>query len=139
MAMLKAILVLALLCGPALADTAVIRNDGGGNVSRYIETRAKLAKLDAVRIEGKCLSACTIFTTLANACVAASAKIGFHGTSPRVPFMQRALDMRLGRYYRGEVQRLYLAEWRRLRGSAQFHIITGAQLHKLDPLVRLCR
>ena len=142
--MKTAIIILAILCiiathSPALAETATIRNDGGGNVSRYIETRARLAKLDSVRIEGKCLSACTIFTTLPNTCVAASAKIGFHGTSPRVPFMQRALDMRLGRYYRGEVQRLYLAEWRRLRGSSQFHIITGAQLHKLDPLVRLCR
>lgn len=137
--MIRAALLILALASPALADTAVIRNDGGGNVSDYIDMRARLARLDAVRIEGKCFSACTIFTTLPNACVDRTAQIGFHGTLPRVPFIQRALDMRLGRYYRGEVKRLYEREWRHLRGARHIHVISGAQLAKLDPLIRLCR
>ena len=131
-----AILLCLALASPALADTAVIRNDGGGNVSDYIRTRERLAKLDSVRIEGKCYSACTIFTTLPNACVHPAAAIGFHGTSPRVPFIQRALDMRLGRYYRGEVRRLYEATWRK---SLRLHVISGRELKRLDPKIKLCR
>lgn len=137
--MIRAILLCLALASPALADTAVIRNDGGGNVSDYIRKRERLAKLDSVRIEGKCLSACTIFTTLPNACVDRTAQIGFHGTSPWVPFIQRALDMRLGNFYRGEVKRRYDREWRHLRGKNQFHIITGQELKRLDPKIKLCR
>lgn len=136
--MFKLAALIIALAFPAMAET-VIRNDGGGNVGQYIDMRARLAKLDAVRIEGKCLSACTIFTTLPNACVMPNAQIGFHGTSPRLPFIQRYLDMRLGRFYRGEVRRLYEREWRFLRGSNQIHVITGRALKRLDPQIRLCR
>lgn len=132
------LIIIALFCAlPAHAE--VIRDDGGGNISRYIARRAELAKADEVRIAGKCLSACTIFTTLPNACVTPRAQIGFHGSSPRVPIIQRLLDMRMGRFYRGEVRRLYDAEWRHLRGASQMHVITGRELHRLDPAIRLCR
>lgn len=137
--MFRAILLCLALASPAVADTATVRNDGGGNVSDYIRKRERLAKLDSVRIEGKCLSACTIFTTLPNACVHPQAQIGFHGTSPRVPFIQRALDMRLGRFYRGEVRRRYDRVWRHLHGRNQFHIVTGRELARLDPKIKLCR
>lgn len=136
--LLRALFFLALIGSSALADTVTVRNDGGGNVSTYVERREKLAKVGSVRIEGKCLSSCTIFTTLPNACVMANAKLGFHGTSPRVPLFQRILDKRLGNYYRGEVKRLYLKEWRFLRGTEQMYVITGAQLKRLDPLIKLC-
>lgn len=134
--MIRAILLCLALASPALADTATVRNDGGGNVSDYIRTRERLAKLDAVRVEGKCYSACTIFTTLPNACVHPAAAIGFHGTTPRVPLLQKWLDMRLGRYYRGEVRRLYEATWRK---SLRLHVITGRELKRLDPKITLCR
>ena len=137
--MIRALLLCLALTAPAAAETIVIRNDGGGNVGQYIERRAKLAKAAAVRIEGKCLSACTIFTTLPNACVAPNALIGFHGTTPRIPFIQRSLDMRLGKFYRGEVRRLYEREWRFLRGPNQFHLLRGKKLAELDPLTKLCR
>lgn len=136
--MIRALLILLALASPAIADTAIVRNGGGGNVGRYIDMRARLATLDAVRIEGKCLSACTIFTTLPNACVMPNAVLGFHGTSPRVPFLQRSLDMRMGKYYRAEVKRLYEQEWRFLRGN-EFHIIYGLELKRLDPKIKLCR
>lgn len=136
--MIRAAILILALASPALADTAVVRNDGGGNVSDYIRKRDRLAKLDSVRIEGKCFSSCTIFTTLPNACVHPAAAIGFHGTSPRVPFIQRTLDMRLGNFYRGEVRRRYDREWRHLHGRNQLHIVTGRELQRLDPKIRLC-
>lgn len=77
-----------------------------GNVTAYVTTRAKVAKVASVKIEGKCFSRCTMFTSLPNACVMPDARIGSHGTSPSVPLLQRGLDMRLGRYYRRDVRRL---------------------------------
>ena len=49
--MIRAALLILALASPALADTAVIRNDGGGDVSDYIRKRERLAKVDSVRIE----------------------------------------------------------------------------------------
>lgn len=131
------ILILA-LSFPVRADVVVVRNDGGGNISDYIDRRQKLAKEEAVRIEGKCYSACTIFTTLPNACVMPKAQIGFHGSMPRIPLMQKWLDMRMGDFYRGEVRKRYANDWRHLWGP-KLHVISGKELKSLDPEIRLCR
>lgn len=136
--MIRVILLCLALASPALADTVTIRNDGGGNISHYISRREKLSHVDQVRVEGKCYSACTIFTTLPNACVMPNAQIGFHGASPRVPLLQRWLDMRMGRYYRGEVRRLYISTWRHLYGD-RLHVISGRELARLDPQINLCK
>lgn len=131
------ILLSILTISMARADTAVVRNDGGGNVTEYIKMRNILKKADSVRIEGKCFSACTIFTTLENACVTRTAQLGFHGVSPAVPIFQHFRDMRLGHFYRGEVKRLYESEWRHLRGP-KLHVVSGVKLKQLDPEIRLC-
>jgi hypothetical protein len=133
-----AILTLALATAAA-AETVTIRNEGGGNVSEHIRRRAALAEVDQVRIVGMCFSSCTIFTTLPNACVMPDARIGFHGTTPRVPLLQKYLDMRLGRFYRGEVRRLYETTWRHIWGTGSRFVVTGRKLKQLDPLIRLCR
>jgi hypothetical protein len=140
------VLSLALLAGLCLsgmlrAEPVIIRNDGGGNITDYRARRDRLAQAAEVRIAGKCLSACTIFTTLPNACVGPNAKIGFHGTSPKsgIPAVDYYLDMRMGEFYRGDVRRLYETKWRFLGGSDQFHVITGRELAKLDPKIRLCK
>ena len=125
----------------ARAETVVIRNDGGGLLKVYRARRAELARVDAVRIEGKCLSACAIYTTLPNACVMPDAKIGFHGSSINTGQYDVDLyyDMRMGEYFRGAVRRAYLADWRHLSGRDEFHVISGTKLHQLDPQVRLCK
>lgn len=137
-AFLPAAALILALASPALADTVTVRNDGGGNVSRYIDLRQRLSRAESVRIEGKCFSSCTIFTTLPNACVMPNAQLGFHGTSPRVPLLQRWLDNRLGRYYRGDVRRLYMSAWRHVHGK-NLHVISGRELARLDPQIKLCR
>lgn len=141
LAAVLALVLSGLLAGMAAAETVVVRNDGGGNINDYQARRAQLARADAVRIQGKCLSACVIFTTLPNACVMPGARIGFHGTTPKlgIPAIDLWLDMRMGQYFRGEVRRRFINEWRHLAGSDQIHIVTGRQLKKLDPQVRLCR
>lgn len=135
------LLALGLLAGAAFAETVVIRDDGGGNINIYRARRAELAQADRVRIEGKCLSACVIFTTLPNACVTPGARIGFHGTTPKsgIYGVDLWLDMRMGEYFRGEAKRRYINEWRHLGGRDEFHVISGTQLKKLDPKVRLCK
>lgn len=134
-------LMLVLAAPVARAETVVIRDDGGGNIVEYRARRAQLAKAEAVRIEGKCLSACAIFTTLPNACVAPRAQIGFHGTLPKsgIWAVDYWLDMRMGEYFRGEVRRLFEDEWRHLGGSDQFKLLSGRELKALDPEIRLCR
>ncbi|MDZ4093732.1 MAG: hypothetical protein U1D35_02335 [Paracoccaceae bacterium] len=123
------------------AQTVVIRNDVGGNVNEYRGRRAKLAQAEAVRIEGRCFSACAIFTTLPNACVMPRAQIGFHGTLPKsgIEAVDYWLDMRLGDYFRGEVKRRYIAQWRHLGGVNQMHVLSGRALNALDPQVQLCK
>lgn len=126
---------------PLQAETVVIRNDGGGNITDYRARRTQLARVENVRIEGKCLSACAIFTTLPNACVDPKAQIGFHGTLPKsgIPVVDYWLDMRMGEYFRGQVRRKFETEWRHLGGRDEFVVMSGAQLKKLDPQIRLCK
>lgn len=137
---LAVLATLGLMAEAAQARTVTIRNDGGGNITEYRAKRARLAKVDLVRIEGKCLSACTIFTTLPNACVEPDAKIGFHGASNKigVPEIDYFLDMRMGEFYRGRVRDLYISKWRHRVGRDGFHVISGARLAQLDPKIRLC-
>lgn len=130
------LLCLALLVGcssnNALPDPYVVKADNGGNIREYQKRRAKLAASGTtVRIEGYCLSSCTIFYSLPEACVAPNAKLAFHKSS--TGFIGNAM---LRPYYNGEVRRLFDEEWGR---STKLKYITGRQLKKLDPSVQLCR
>lgn len=62
----------------------VVRHDMGGSVR---ERMAQVALLSAsateVRIEGTCVSACTLFLGVPTVCVTPSARLGFHGPSTR--------------------------------------------------------
>lgn len=83
------VLILWALWLPVLAATGqvvVVKNDRGGGV---IE-RARLIKkyeADGTRVEIRgnyCLSACTMYIGLQNACVAPQTVFGFHGPSSQV-------------------------------------------------------
>ncbi len=138
--MIRWIVVFLLVAASAQAEIVKISNDLGGNIQDYRLRRAELARAGEVRIYHKCYSACAIYTTLPNACVWPKAQIGFHGASPvyDIPALDMWLDMRMGEFFRGEVQRRYIADWRHLKGAANMHVISGAELHRLDPKVRLC-
>ena len=130
------LLCLALLVGcssnNALPDPYVVKADNGGNIREYQKLRARLeASGTTVRIEGYCLSSCTILYSLPKTCVAPGAKLAFHRSSTGA--IGNAM---LRPYYKGEVRRLFDEEWGR---STKLKYITGRQLKKLDPSVQLCR
>lgn len=76
--------LLFLAAGDA-AQALVIRHDRGGPVSERIEQlRGLAAHGTRVRIVGTCLSACTLYLGLPNACVAPDARLGFHGPATRL-------------------------------------------------------
>ena len=61
------------------SDPLIIRNDPGGNLFSYEQRRSRLLNSGRrVEIRGFCNSACTILTTLPNACLGRNARIGFH-------------------------------------------------------------
>jgi hypothetical protein len=67
---------LLLLAAMLLTGCAVtIRNDSGGMVVDYA---IKARKAKAVRFDGKCMSACTLYLTSANTCITPRASFWFH-------------------------------------------------------------
>lgn len=75
--------LLAGLATPILAapgDPIVVRWDGGGMIGqRNSEIRNLRERGQRVELRGICLSACTMYLSLPNVCVAPSATLGFHG------------------------------------------------------------
>ncbi len=124
----------------AQAETVVIEDDFGGNVLQYQARRVQLAKAELVRIQGRCDSACTIYTTLPNVCLGQYAVIGFHGASPKTGNynFDYYLDMQVGRYYRGEIKRRFERNWRFLLGASNLHLVTAQRMVEMDPLIRIC-
>lgn len=112
-------------------------NNRGGNVLQMVQTRQQLANSGKqVRIRGYCRSACTILTTLPNACLGPKARIGFH--APRIPNTQIIppyVDQIMGNYYRGGVRDRWFGGWNR---SMEMQVISARDYVQLDPQTRIC-
>ena len=142
--LVAAALVAALLPGPApaqprgKAEPIIILNNKGGNVLEAVQYRNRLAASGRpVQVRGYCRSACTIYTTLPNACLGPNATIGFH--APRIPGTQIVppiVDELMAQYYRGGILRKWQDEWRH---SLSMNKISAAEYKRLDPQVRICR
>ena len=82
---LAAPVALAVMAGPAAAQsggTMVVNADRGGYIGqRSAEIRFLRATGQRVEVRGLCLSACTMYLSLPNMCVAPDARLGFHGPS----------------------------------------------------------
>lgn len=78
---LVALLMFVACCAPALAGGYTITFDGGGLLEDYVD-RFNAIRLSGgtVRIDGMCLSACTLVTMLpaASICITPYAALGFH-------------------------------------------------------------
>lgn len=125
---------------PAAATAAtpiVIQNNHGGNVVQMMAYRSQLASSGRpVEIRGKCNSACTMLTTLPNACLAPDATIGFH--APRIPNTQiipPIVDQMMATTYRNGIRARWFSEWRH---SLVIQSITAREYVALDPMTRLC-
>ena len=115
----------------------VIRNDDGGNVTGYIARREQLAKSGRrVEIRGYCASACTMLTTLPNACLGPKLVIAFHaphfiGTNIPATMMIGLM----GNYYRNGVLKKWNSTWSK---SLKMTKISAREYVRLDPQTKLC-
>ena len=114
-----------------------VQNHRGGNVLQMVQLRERLARSGkTVRIRGYCRSACTILTTLPNACIGGKARIGFH--APRIPntrIIPPLVDQIMGNYYRGGIRDRWFGGWNR---SLEMQVITARQYVRMDPQARIC-
>ncbi|SEM54704.1 hypothetical protein SAMN04488003_101489 [Loktanella fryxellensis] len=120
---------------PPTDEPYVLDDDGGGQL---VSAEADRADLEAwggrVEITGFCRSACVIFTTLPNACVAPDAVLGFHGSN----INQGPIgNQQMARYLRGEAKRRYEDDWQNIPPT-DIHRIDARDYVKLDPEVRIC-
>ncbi|QBX35714.1 hypothetical protein E4191_14190 [Paracoccus liaowanqingii] len=140
---LLAVPLLALAClttaPPAQAQQSFIdiTNNRGGNVLQMVQRRSELERSGkTVRIRGYCRSACTILTTLPNACLGPRARIGFH--APRIPNTQIIppyVDQIMGNFYRNGIRDRWFGGWNR---SIEMQVITAREYVRLDPQARIC-
>lgn len=116
----------------------IITRDKGGNVAGYIAKREQLAASGRrVEIRGYCASACTMLTTLPNACLGPDAVIGFHaprftGTEVQAPLIG---DVLMARYYRNGILQQWNARWSR---QSEMTRISAREYVALDPETRIC-
>ncbi|MFC0199535.1 hypothetical protein [Paracoccus rhizosphaerae] len=143
---LSLILIAALAAAtPALSQEGIRRagpfidvwNNRGGNVLQMVQTRADLARSGRqVRIRGYCRSACTILTTMPNACLGPHARIGFH--APRIPNTQIIppyVDQIMGNFYRAGIRDRWFGGWNR---SMEMQIVSARDYVRMDPQARIC-
>ena len=116
-------------------DVYVIRNDGGGQLISAETDRAILRLWGGeVRIEGYCNSACLMFTTLENACLAPDLTLGFHGANVNVGFVG---NPQITKYLRNGVKQRFVDEWQHIPFT-EIHRITAREYIALDPETQLC-
>lgn len=115
----------------------VVKDDRGGNVLDMVKTRARLENSgQKVWIRGYCRSACTILTTMRNACLGPGATIGFH--APRLPnthIIPPLVPEIMGSYYRNGILKRWNEEW---RYSLDMVKISAREYVRLDPATKIC-
>jgi hypothetical protein len=143
-AIMKAILLAALLCGfvspPARAEVRILASPGG-QVGAFLDLFARVrASGERVVIDGPCLSACTLVLSMVpddRICVTRRAVLGFHAA--------RSIDQRGRSYAEPEASDLVLATypaavrgWIRRRGglSSRLLLLRGRELAAIYPSYR---
>ncbi|MFV0512488.1 MAG: hypothetical protein ACK5MY_02460 [Jhaorihella sp.] len=116
-------------------EVYTIENDGGGQVISAIADWNRLHDWGGpVEIRGYCNSACTIFASLPNACLAPESRYGFHSASiAGVPAPH--INLMLRQFYRGEIRDRFDDDW---SDSTDLTRISVVEFKQLDPEVRLC-
>lgn len=138
-------LVALLAALPASGHAQIVERGGfidvmdhrGGNVLQMVQLRERLGRSGkTVRIRGYCRSACTILTTLPNACLGKQARIGFH--APRLPntrIIPPMVDEIMGNFYRNGIRDRWFGGWNR---SLDMTVLSARDYVRLDPQSRIC-
>jgi len=104
----------------------VVMNDRGGLLGQRAQEIRVLAQTgQRVELRGQCLSACTLYLKLPNACVAPNATFGFHGPSwygrPLPTDQLEAFSNLMARHYR-EPLRSWFMNTARYRISSYYQL-----------------
>ncbi|MCR8723857.1 hypothetical protein [Frigidibacter sp. ROC022] len=125
----------------ARAEVYRVSGDPGGPVETRVALVEQLRASHArVEIVGGCWSACTMFLSLPNVCVARSARLGFHGPSSGIPGIGLAPERfdyysrLMAAYYPEPLRSWFLAEGRHI--TVGFTRLRGAQLIRMG--IREC-
>ena len=119
------------------ATQIVIRNNNGGTIIAFQKERARLAKSGkTVVLSGYCASACTIFYSLPNACLAKGATLHFHGAKGLISISETVGNASLAKYYRAGIKKAFLADWKNY--TKPLKRITRDEARALDPEVKFC-
>lgn len=108
------------------------RDPGGVLAERMAMVEALRLSGAPVHIRGRCLSACTLYLGLPNACLERDATLGFHGPWPVAgramsPAAFEAASERMASYYPPSVARRFIEEWRH-RGPSDLALVPAAEL-----------
>ncbi len=125
----------------ARAKLQIISYDMGGDLGERIRIVERLRQNGTeVRIEGTCVSACTLYLGLPNSCVTAGAILGFHGPRTRtagLPLPREDFDRLsavMAGYYPRQIRQWFWSEARMVTQS--YFTISGRQAAKMG--ARLC-
>lgn len=131
-ALLRGVFVLVMLIAPAQAMALVVTRDMGGSVrERIAQVNRLTARGTEVRIVGTCVSACTLYLGVPNACVTPTARLGFHGPATRVKGLPlpraeyERISLQMAALYPPALRAWFLSEAR--LETASYIVITGQQ------------
>lgn len=129
----SAALAVAVALLPIGSQAEIVRRDMGGDLNqRVVQVEQMRAAGTPVRIEGLCVSACTLYLGLPNACVSPGAALGFHGPRTRLPGIPlpaadfERLTQVMANYYPGAIREWFMREARMLNTS-DYYVLTGRQ------------
>lgn len=116
------------------ANVIVVQSDRGGYIGqRNAEIRTLRASGTRVELQGLCLSACTMYLSLPNACVSPSAVFGFHGPSRNgQPLSARDFDhwsQIMASGYREPLRSWYMSQARYTLSG--YHQLSGTDLIRM--------
>lgn len=115
----------------AARGPVTILGDTGGNPYEYAALHAELvASGRQVRL-GECNSACTMLTSLPNACLIRGKRFGFHASNFNGRF--NALN---AQYLTPVIRQKFLGTWGKSREMTK---LTAEEMVTLDPALKLCR
>ncbi len=128
-------LLLLTACGYSRSESGriLIKDDNGGVIAEYEETRDKLASDPAgVALCGTLNSAATIYVSLPNACSCSDALFNFHGSTKSFRYSPEGTAI-LASYYPEPLKSWYLREASRLMFT-DYATLTARELDDMNIL-----
>lgn len=130
-----------LVAGTACAAYGkTIHNDLGGLVEKRMAEVERLRESgERVEIRGRCISACTLYLGLENACTTRGAEWGFHGPSANtnglgLPLGEfERLSQSMARHYPEPVREWFMSTARFVSGR-DYYAVSGADLIDLGAI-----